>query len=133
MRFVSLASLPEFRFGVTGNLRFPGSCTVSATARCRFSRVAALQYAVLFAPLRFAQEDLNYDFSSELRSFKQTNLRSVNFFFGLRTDLLSISVMAFPVLKKVLLDVTLTYPELPCRDSLIYMILLDLYDILSPI
>jgi hypothetical protein len=27
-----------------------------------------------FAPLRFAQEDLNYDFSSELRSLKQTNL-----------------------------------------------------------
>jgi hypothetical protein len=39
-----------------------------------FSRVAALQCAVLFAPLRFAQEDLNYDFSSEFRSFKQTNI-----------------------------------------------------------
>ncbi|OEU42333.1 hypothetical protein BGV40_10140 [Methanosarcina sp. Ant1] len=41
-RSVSLASLPEFRFGITENRVFSGSCTASATAR---------------GPFRFAQED----------------------------------------------------------------------------
>jgi len=43
--FASRVSLPEFRFGITGNRRFSGSCTASATARGPFRS------------LRFAQED----------------------------------------------------------------------------
>jgi len=34
-------SLPEFRFGITGNRRFSGSCTASATTRGPFRSAQA--------------------------------------------------------------------------------------------
>ena len=55
--FTSRVSLPEFRFGITGNRRFSGSCTASATAR---------------GPFRFAQED--YLMGLAWVELKRTNL-----------------------------------------------------------